>query len=1421
MKERKQTREELLSEVQQLREQLGWKTQYSEYKSKIPAENTGELIARFDLQLCCNYTNQRIVEISCSKSGDLIGKSFTDWGIMPDEAEPLNQCIRMAFETGESQGGIFFIHLPDGIRQYLASFEPEKSADGSVENVLVSARDITERKPTKIQLSGKEDNFRLFADQTDTWDYWISPEGALVYTSPACEAITGYSALDFTAQPKLFYSIIHPDNRKTVRNHFAHATRNKTRHYLEFRIYKKNGETRWIGHSCTPIYTPEGKYLGHRGTNRDITETKNTEFQLHESEWKFSKIYDDSPFGIALVNKHLQFEKANPALAAMLGYAESDFRNLTIKDITHPDDLETDLITIQNLINKEISVYNTEKRYVKKDGSVIWGSLTVTAIYYSNGDHLYNLAIIEDITSRKKVEETLSQNRSKLELAMQSANMAWWEMDISTGLVTFDERKTGMLGFSSGDFRHYTDFMRLVHPDDFENTMQAMRRHLEGEADKYEIEYRILTKSGEYRWFHDTGAVNRKDLSGKALNVTGIVIDITSRKRAEEALKLSEERYRSIFESAVIGIYRTTPEGKIILANNTLVKLLGFESFTELSKRNLEKGGFETAELRNEFRKIIDEHGSISGFESVWKAKDGKLVHVSENAKATYDTNGKIVYYEGTVEDITERKRITNALKENEALFSATFHSSPIPFTISDSDTNKWVEVNDAFLRVTGYSRKEIIGSSTSEIQLLKMPEEFLKMRKILNEKGRVSNFEIDIIKKDKSIGTMLLSLEKVILANKPLILTMGIEITERKMAEERLHFQSALLTEVGRIAQVGGWEFDADTGMGTWTEEVARIHDFDPGQTISMSAGLSYYEGDSRMRIEKAIQEVLSNATPYDLELELITVEGNHKWVRTIGHPVVENGKVVKVFGSFQDITELKQKEEAVVKSHELLSKLARLVPGVIYQYRLYPDGRSAFPYASPGMNDIYEVTPEEVREDATPVFGRLHPDDLDYIVSSIYESARTQQTYNSEFRVNLPKQGLRWRWCQAFPELQDDGSTLWHGIISDITERKLADEALRKSEAKFRVLMESIPLPIVYSDAEGNVIFRNKRFFEVFGYHDSEIPNIESWWEKAYPDIQYRNWAIENWNSAVKKAGDSNTNIISEEYRVTCKNGRISTTILSGTLINENLLVTFFDISDRKKAEEEIWKLNETLEQRVEKRTAQLQEANRELEAFSYSVSHDLRAPLRHINGFVDLLTSDYNELLPEKGRHYLDVIVNSSRHMGTLIDDLLQFSRTGRHEMRQSEVNMNALLKEVLNELTQENPDRSIQWKIDDLPQVSGDNSLLRMVWYNLMSNAIKFTRGKQPATIQVGFLNEEKENTFYISDNGAGFDMQYAQKLFGVFQRLHSKKEFDGTGIGLANVHRIILKHGGRTWAEAKPEEGATFYFSLPKNKETNK
>jgi light-regulated signal transduction histidine kinase (bacteriophytochrome) len=254
--------------------------------------------------------------------------------------------------------------------------------------------------------------------------------------------------------------------------------------------------------------------------------------------------------------------------------------------------------------------------------------------------------------------------------------------------------------------------------------------------------------------------------------------------------------------------------------------------------------------------------------------------------------------------------------------------------------------------------------------------------------------------------------------------------------------------------------------------------------------------------------------------------------------------------------------------------------------------------------------------------------------------------------------------------------------------------------------------------------------------------------------------------------------------------------------------------DVSDRRRIEEEVRRLNEELEHRVAQRTAQLEAVNRELEAFSYSVSHDLRAPLRHIDGFAKLLVKRVGDQLDEKARRYVRTISESAERMGRLIDNLLDLSRTGRAELHMQRVDLNELVREVQHELTPLAEGRTIAWVVPELPAVEGDATLLRLAWTNLLANAIKFTGPQANPRIEIAAsVNGAGEVTFGVRDNGVGFDPKYAHKLFGVFQRLHREEDFGGTGVGLATVRRVIERHGGRVWAEGAPGQGATFYFTL--------
>jgi PAS domain S-box-containing protein len=256
--------------------------------------------------------------------------------------------------------------------------------------------------------------------------------------------------------------------------------------------------------------------------------------------------------------------------------------------------------------------------------------------------------------------------------------------------------------------------------------------------------------------------------------------------------------------------------------------------------------------------------------------------------------------------------------------------------------------------------------------------------------------------------------------------------------------------------------------------------------------------------------------------------------------------------------------------------------------------------------------------------------------------------------------------------------------------------------------------------------------------------------------------------------------------------------------------ILETNNDISDRKHREEEIRKLN----QELEKRSADLEASNKELEAFAYSVSHDLRAPLRHMVGYTELLQKNIASAVDEKSVRYMKTILDAAKRMGALIDDLLAFSRIARAETRQRPVNLEELVKEVLLDLQREAEGREIAWNVGALPETFGDRAMLRLVMVNLMANAIKFTRTRARAEIEIGSLKKDEAMVVFVRDNGVGFDMKYAHKLFGVFQRLHQTGTFEGTGIGLATVQRIIHRHGGSVWAEGVVDGGATFFFSLP-------
>lgn len=391
--------------------------------------------------------------------------------------------------------------------------------------------------------------------------------------------------------------------------------------------------------------------------------------------------------------------------------------------------------------------------------------------------------------------------------------------------------------------------------------------------------------------------------------------------------------------------------------------------------------------------------------------------------------------------------------------------------------------------------------------------------------------------------------------------------------------------------------------------------------------------------------------------------------------------------------------------------------------------------------------------------------------------------------------------------------GNTIcgYQGIIRDITAYKKAEQALRHSEEKFSKIYHSSPDWIAISAlSDGRLIDVNNAFCRITGYSREEVIGRTSF------DLGL--WVDPGERTRVTGLLRERRMIRDHETRFRMKSGEIKTMLRSAELIEldgEMCIINITrDITERKRDEEQIRTLNRELKQRV----IELQEANRELDAFSYSVSHDLRSPLSVIGGFARRLSQNYASVIDEGGRERLETIKTNVRKMEELIDALLSFSRSGRQKMNLSVIDMEALLESVFEELKAMMPERVIDLKKGRLLSLYADKPLVRLVLVNLLSNAFKFTRPRAIAAIEVDSRHEDNEIIYCVKDNGVGFDMRYANKLFDVFQRAHPNDEFEGTGIGLSIVHRIITRHGGRLWAEGRKGEGAVFCFTLPEGPE---
>ena len=463
-------------------------------------------------------------------------------------------------------------------------------------------------------------------------------------------------------------------------------------------------------------------------------------------------------------------------------------------------------------------------------------------------------------------------------------------------------------------------------------------------------------------------------------------------------------------------------------------------------------------------------------------------------------------------------------------------------------------------------------------------------------------------------------------------------------------------------------------------------------------------------------------------------------------------------------------------------------------------------------GAEKIFGYTAEEMI--GQPILRLIPPERL-HEEAEILASVRRGESIRHFDTVRLRKDGSRIDISVTTSAIKDAAGKIIGAskVARDITERVQMAIAARAGEERFQTMANSMLQLAWIARADGFIFWYNERWYEYTGTTPAQM---EGWGWQSVHDPRMLPLVIDHWKKAIE-AGKP----FEMEFPLRRADGQFRTFLTRSQPLkdSEGRVVQWFgtntDVETLKQAEAAIQRLNAELEQRVVERTAQLELANKELEVFSYSVSHDLRAPLRAVNGFAGIVLEQFGTQIPADAQRYLERIRNGGKQMGMLIDDLLAFSQMSRQTMSRQTVDMDGLVKNVLDGLILECPDRAIEIRAGLLPVCQGDQALIRQVWANWISNAFKYTRGREPAVIEIGCVSGDGPDVYFVRDNGTGFDMKYAHKLFGVFQRLHRAEEFEGTGVGLAIVQRVVQRHGGRVWAEAEEGRGAIFRFTLAK------
>jgi PAS domain S-box-containing protein len=899
--------------------------------------------------------------------------------------------------------------------------------------------------------------------------------------------------------------------------------------------------------------------------------------------------------------------------------------------------------------------------------------------------------IERDAWNRDQANRAVRESEERLHLALAASNAGTFEWDLATNRNVWSKECWNLYGIAENSCEpSYEAWRKVVHPDDLAAAERVVTEAAAAQTE-LNVEFRVNRPDGTVWWLLSR-AQPVSDGHGN-VRFSGIVLDITERKRAEEAIRESEAQFRNLANAIPQLCWMAHADGGIFWYNQR------WYDYSGTTPEQMEGWGWQS----------VHDPEVLPGVLERWRA-----------CIATGDPFDMVV-----------------SLRASDGVFR--------PF--------------------------------------------LTRIVPVLDDQGRIARW----------FGT-------------------NTDISEQRRTEDALRVSEERFRLAQQAAAIGTFELNLETGVATWTPEIERIYGLPPGGSPRAQQDWeNLIHPDDLARTSRYVRQTIETGDPGEAEWRVIRPDGIVRWVSGRWQ-VFKNaaGVPVRLTGVHLDVTDQKAAESALRESQaQMKAALASMTDAVSIS-----DAEGRFFEFNDAFATFHRFAN---KEECARTFAE-YPCILDVFFAdgtsapvdmwAVPRALRGETVTNAEYGLRRKDTGENWIGSYSFSPIRDKEGRIAGSVVvaRDITEIKRAENALRASEARFRKVFENAATGVVIGDWDGHLEQCNPAFCALLGYEDGELAGRPFASIIASEDLRHTLDRVDR-----LKSGEFP--FFEDESRYLRKDGQPVWVHKFVSLIGDatgkptHVVVLVTDISARKRAHEEVRQLNAELELRVRERTAQLEASNKELEAFAYSVSHDLRAPLRGIDGWSLALVEDYGASLDERAHKYLTRVRTETQRMGLLIDDLLKLSRITRAEMQLSGVDLSNLAHDIARQLGESNGNRSIAFVIQPGLNAQGDARLLEVALTNLFANAVKFSGPRAEARIEFGGSRIEDETIFYVRDNGVGFDMAHARNLFGVFQRLHKASEFPGTGVGLATVQRIIRRHGGRIWAEAQPDLGATFYFTL--------